>query len=94
MFKPGISGNPKGRPRRGEAITDLLRVKIEEKTPEKNISRKERIIEKLISMSESGNLEAIRYLINRLDGSPVAQVNIGQSEIDNRLIEALNGNRM
>lgn len=56
----GVSGNPKGRPPKDQALTDILRSKID----------KEAIAEKLLEMVDGGDLAAIKYVYDRVDGRP------------------------
>ena len=56
----GVSGNPKGRPPKDQALTDILRAKID----------KESLAEKLLEMVDAGDLAAIKYVYDRVDGRP------------------------
>jgi hypothetical protein len=58
----GISANPGGRPKKADCLTDLLR-----KRP---IKVKRQLAAKLWEMALGGNLEAIKYLMDRLEGKP------------------------
>ena len=72
-WQPGVSGNPKGRPKKGEALTDILREQadLEDVTEGVNtLSRKDALARKLWSMAMSGDMAAIRYIYNRIDGMP------------------------
>ncbi|MDR0474926.1 MAG: DUF5681 domain-containing protein [Treponema sp.] len=90
-FKQGKSGNPKGRPKKGETLTDLLREKIETpKTPREKLTRKEKITEKLIALAEAGDLSAIKYMFDRLDGRPIESIELTDGAIDQRLKEIMN----
>lgn len=61
MWQPGQSGNPAGRPPKGEALTDVLKSKI----------NKEEIADKLIEIAmEKGDLAALKYIYDRVDGRP------------------------
>lgn len=60
-WKPGVSGNPNGRPPKGEALTDILNSKLD----------KEQIVDKMIEIAvEKEDLSAIKYIFDRLDGRP------------------------
>ena len=89
-FKQGKSGNPKGRPKKGETMTDLLREKIEiPKTSREKLTRKEKIIEKLILLAEGGDLSALKYLFDRLDGRPKESIDLTSGALDAKLNEIL-----
>ena len=61
-WKPGQSGNPNGRPPKGDALTDILRQKID----------KDIIADKLIeiALADGGDLAALKYIYDRIDGRP------------------------
>ncbi len=89
-FQDGISGNPKGRPKLGQAITDILREYLEGFDDEEKVIRKHRLIEELyrraVGKTEKdkdgkekkveGSDEILKYLINRLDGMPRQAVDL------------------
>jgi hypothetical protein len=59
-FVPGWEGGP-GRPKKGEALTDILKSKL----------NKEELAEKLIAKAfEDGDLAAMKYIYDRIDGRP------------------------
>jgi hypothetical protein len=62
-FKKGVSGNPNGR---RNAYTDLIKdfsfLKIGEK------DRRAVVVSKLFQMAERGDLRAIQFIIERLEG--------------------------
>ena len=73
-WKPGQSGNPNGRPPRGETLSELLRVKLREQNVNVNgakVEAKEAIILQLIKLAVSGDLRAIQYIMDRIDGKPL-----------------------
>ena len=89
-FSKGKSGNPQGRPKKGETLTDLLREKIEApKTAKEKLTRKEKIIEKLIELAETGDLSALKYLFDRIDGRPKESIELTDGAIDTRLREIM-----
>jgi ribosomal protein L17 len=74
-YKKGQSGNPGGRPKRGETMTDLLREKLEtHKTTRDKKTRKEKILEQVITLAEAGDLPAIKYIFDRMDGKPIETI--------------------
>lgn len=83
-FKPGQSGNPKGRPKDSLTLTDVLRelgqiedVEIRKGTPK--ISRKEALGHKMWNMALSGKAEVARYIYDRLDGKPTQEIKVSSS---------------
>ena len=71
-FVPGYSGNPGGRPHKDESLTDVLRRKVD----------KDLIASKLIELAvERGDLGALKYINDRLDGRPVETINQTVREI-------------
>ena len=100
----GVSGNPKGRPRKGETFTDIINKVLKEKTvkwktrngKEKCISGKEATVRKLAELAIHGDLGAIKYLGDRMDGRPAmvdpTQKDTGaEIEADRSMIEQLLG---
>ena len=60
-FVPGESGNPHGRPPKEQSVTDLL---------DKTVDKQE-LVNKLIEIAlEKGDMNALKYAIDRLDGKP------------------------
>ena len=60
QFKPGNCANPKGRPKKGETLTDALAAKLD----------KDMLADKLLELIEEGNFNALKYAYDRIDGRP------------------------
>ena len=87
-FKPGQSGNPKGRPRKPHALTDQLRL-VSNKRDENGLTHKRKWAEKMWALAEAGDLEASQLIIDRLDGSVIQEVQQG-GEIVVKVINGVN----
>ena len=68
MWVKGQSGNPKGRPKKTHAMTEILErtgdVEVDGKT------RKEIIADKVWELAEAGDMVAIKYIYDRIEGAP------------------------
>jgi len=94
MFKPGQSGNPHGRPKKAEALTEILRLELDkcdvEYGEDEVISGKEAIARRLKEMAVRGDPVAIKYIYDRLDGRPRESLDIDQAgEIVYKIIPAV-----
>ena len=69
-WKPGQSGNPKGRPKKEESIADLLKELVNALCPTdpERRSYAELIARSLVHQGLKGNLGAIKEIFNRLVG--------------------------
>lgn len=78
--------NRKGRPKKGETFTDVIELELNKKNVQIKtengtdlISAKEAVVRKLINLAVvDGSFPAIRYLMDRLDGSPRQSVNVSR----------------
>jgi len=59
-FGAGNCANPKGRPKKGETMTDILRENIDP----------EQIALRLHALAMSGDFNAMKYIYDRIDGTP------------------------
>jgi hypothetical protein len=90
-FKKGQSGNPGGRPKKEFSITNALRELLGEQDPYAKIERYKVILGKAIEKAGRGDNDMIKYLINRLEGTPTfkseakdeiqANLNISDAEV-------------
>jgi len=69
-FAIGNPGGP-GRPPKGEALTDILKAKLD----------KDELADLLIMKAREGDLAALKYIYDRVDGKPVETVNQTVREI-------------
>jgi hypothetical protein len=77
-FAKGESGNPKGRPPKGESLTDALKEAIGEEG-------KRLVAEKLLTMAlgkgrQKPYFPALKYLFDRVDGEPLKAI---QASVEN-----------
>lgn len=86
-FGPGNCANPKGRPKKGTALTDILRTYLSKKDPGDPVARKKKLAEELYRRAIGGWVvdpenperreyvpgsdDLLRYLFNRIDGNPI-----------------------
>ena len=73
-FKPGQTGNPKGRPKADWTWSGELRKAAEE--VQNGISIKEAVAKSMIRESLKGNVQAFNAIANRMDGMPPQQTDI------------------
>jgi len=87
QFKPGQSGNPKGRPNGSLNLATALekelsrRVTIKENGQTRSITKFEAAIKQLVNKAASGDAKAIQFLVSLLNvsnGGPLAEPDKGQ----------------
>jgi len=70
-WRPGHSGNPRGRPRRGESLAEHLRRVLAETVEVEGGDRKTRarlVAEALVAKAIEGNVPACRLIFERVEG--------------------------
>lgn len=65
-FKPGQSGNPKGRPRKGMSFSDIIRELSDEVQDGKTV--REQIVAKTIEFAKKGVPWAVAWVVDRMEG--------------------------
>ena len=74
-WKKGDSGNPNGR---RNSFTDILNSLGETKVEQKE--RRERIMLKLYAMAEKGDLNAIKFIVERIEGKAIETIKTQELE--------------
>ena len=69
-FKPGQTGNPKGRTPKDQSMTHLLKEFVKKKGPD-SIPHRQKVVEKIVALAETGSIAAIREIFDRIDGKPI-----------------------
>lgn len=87
QFKPGNNANPNGRPKKEYCLTDILKEQgnwEDVDTKDGKISRKDAIGLKLWDMAMAGDVIALKYLYDRVDGKPLQTIeaNVTRPETD------------
>ena len=82
---PFVKGDPrinrKGRPKKGQALTDILSYKLDQKTGDGKLHR-EVVADKLIALAEAGDVSALKYLMDRIDGKPKESIEMSEKRDD------------
>ena len=74
-WKPGVSGNPKGRPPLGESMTELMREFLDGTEEGQTVPRKQQLIRKIaLKAYKEGDYNAIKLIWNYLDGMPTQKI--------------------
>jgi len=71
--------NRNGRPKKGECLTDILKAQGDLKdieTPSGKMARKEAVAMKLWKLALDGDVTALKYLYDRIDGRPKESIDL------------------
>lgn len=72
-FKPGQSGNPRGRPRKSRDIQAMIKreldqtIAIKEGGRELRLSKREALIKQLVNRAVSGDAKAMQFVLTHLE---------------------------
>ena len=75
-FTKGTSGNPNGRPRKGQSLADLIRKFGDQRDPKTGKRRKDLLALMLWDKSLEGDLRAAEYVADRLLGRPAQEIRL------------------
>ena len=81
-WKPGQSGNPKGSPKKGESITELMSKYLNGYYGRTKIKRKDLFIRRVFNLAIHGDINCIRYIWTHLDGMPVQKQILSTDETE------------
>jgi len=83
-FTKGDSNiNRKGRPRKGQSLTDILQWALDQKKTVKNkqgetreVLARQLLAEKIVTLALDGrgDIQAIKYIMDRIDGKPIETI--------------------
>ncbi len=76
-FQPGQSGNPNGRPKRGQTFADALKAALAIKDPVTKQTELRNVATALVREAKAGNIAAISLIAERLDGKVPTDLNLG-----------------
>lgn len=83
-WKKGQSGNPKGRPRKGKTMTEELTALLDKTVWPFRKSGRQLIALRLFYLGLIGDIQAIKYICDRLDGKPAQALSLS-IDIEERL---------
>ena len=73
-WKPGQSGNPAGRPKKGTALSDVMRDYLDGKIEGKDVTRKEAFVKAIFARAMKGGDAAQKLIMSYIDGMPIQKV--------------------
>jgi hypothetical protein len=78
-FLPGQSGNPGGKPLGLPSFNAALRRELK-KTDRRNKQHIEKIAEKVVAMAMRGDMDAVRWVSDRVDGKVAQNLNVNNEQ--------------
>ena len=86
MWKPGQSGNPSGRPKKGTALAEVLREYLNEEvdTPNGKLLRSSAFIRAVYAKAIKGGDAAQRLIMQYIDGMPVQTIKTQEIKDDDK----------
>jgi len=79
-WKKGESGNPAGRPPKGQSMTDLMEKYLGGVEEGQKKTRKELLVKKMGILAFDGDLNAMKLIWNYLDGMPKQTIDASISQ--------------
>jgi len=75
-FQPGVSGNPKGKPKGARHFSTLIREAIKKVAEGDDEPADRLIVKQLVERAKKGDLAAIDRVIDRVDGKAEQNINL------------------
>ena len=95
QFQPGQSGNPAGRPPKGETLTELMREFLEQAPEGQKVTYKEAFIKRVYKKAmEEGDAVTIKLIWNYLDGMPNQTMNLNVKDFQKFIMEPDDSNEV
>ena len=96
-WKKGVSGNPQGRPKKQDSLTNLLKEEIGKICPADREKRtwKQLIVRATLQLAMKGNATALKEVWERLDGKTLQteRLELGGTDRKQVLIKVVYGDR-
>ena len=73
-FKPGVSGNPKGRPKGVQSIPDILREIGKEDGTVTGLNKLEVVMRKVFQFAVEGKPWAVQFIADRTEGKALERI--------------------
>lgn len=74
-WKPGESGNPRGRPLKGQSMAEAIRDELDD-SGRGRTTKRQRIARKAVALAIGGDAAAMRYVRDTTEGTPQRNVNL------------------
>ena len=83
-WKPGQSGNPRGRPPKQESLTSLLKAELDKINPEDTEGRtwRELIVMATLKLAVAGNKTALKEVWDRSDGRVLKEIEVTENRTE------------
>ncbi|MDR2435234.1 MAG: DUF5681 domain-containing protein [Treponema sp.] len=91
-FAKGQSGNPYGRPKKAKSLTNILEKALSKKRADGR-TNKAALVDTLISLALAGDVTALKYVYDRVDGKLAESVNMAADVNANANLEVIQMSR-
>ncbi len=90
LFKKGVSGNPKGRPKKEDCLTSIMREYLEQFDPkdEQKVTHAELVVVATVELAKKGNAAALKEVWERMDGKVKDKLEVETKDSGNAILLA------